>query len=397
MQAKPRQLAPQLLDAAAELPILLITGPRQSGKTTLARTCFPIKPYVNLEALDTREFAQLDPRGFLAQFPAGAILDEVQHVPELLSYLQVVVDEDPTPGRFILTGSENLSLSQDVSQSLAGRVAIRTLLPLAYAELAAFPGSPSGLWPTVWAGGYPRIHANKLDAGRWLVDYITTYVERDVRHLARIGDWTTFRTFMRLVAGRTGQELNLSSLGNDCGVSHNTIRQWLSVLEAGFIIHRLPPWHGNLNLRWIKSPKLHFLDSGVVCALLGIREPDQLATHPLRGAIFETWATGEILKYRLNRGLTADAMFHMRQTRGLEVDTLIDEGGRLTAAEIKSAATPSSSQYANLLRFREQMASNPGKQHPRAPELRLIYGGTEASTRQGIQLVPWKNIADQRW
>src|SRR5699024_2323044 len=220
MHTQPRHLAPELLDTAAGLPILLITGPRQSGKTTLARACFPTKPYSNLEALDTREFARLDPRGFLAQYPDGAILDEVQHVPELLSYLQVLVDEDPMPGRFILTGSENLSLSRGVSQSLAGRVAIRTLLPMTYAELSAFPDAPTDLWQTVWAGGYPRIHAGGLNAGRWLTDYIATYVERDVRHLAQIGDWATFRTFMRLAAGRTAQELNLSSLGNDCGVSH---------------------------------------------------------------------------------------------------------------------------------------------------------------------------------
>src|SRR5699024_2148487 len=166
---------------------------------------------------------------------------------------------------------------------------------------------------------------------------------------------------------------------------HSSIRSWLSVLEAGFIIHRLPPWHNNLNLRWIKSPKLHFVDSGLACALLGIREPDQLATHPLRGAIFETWATGEIIKDRLNRGLPADAVFHMRQTRGLEVDALIDEGGQLTVTEVKSAATPSSSQYANLLRFRDQLKAHHDKRHAHAPELRLVYGGTEASTRQGVK------------
>lgn len=337
-----------------------------------------------------------NPRGFLAQYPGGAILDEIQHVPDLLSYLQVLVDDDPTPGRFILTGSENLSLSCGVSQSLAGRVAIRTLLPLAYGELRAFPHAPADLWPVVWAGGYPRIHAGKLDAARWLNDYITTYVERDVRQLARIGDWATFRAFLRLTAGRTGQEINLSSLGNDCGVSHNTIREWLSLLEAGFIIHRLPPWHGNLNLRWIKSPKLHFIDSGIVCALLGIHEPQQLATHPLRGAIFETWAVSEILKNRLNRGRSADALFHMRQTRGLELDALIDEGGQLTGVEIKSAATASAGQYTNLLRFAQQVATPQGIRHP-APTLRLIYGGDQVSTRQGVAIIPWNAIAQHAW
>lgn len=396
MKPFPRELASQLRRSADELPVLLVTGPRQSGKTTLARACFANKPYANLEALDTREFAQLDPRGFLAQYPDGAILDEIQHVPELLSYIQAQVDEDATPGRFILTGSENLNLSRGVAQSLAGRVAIRTLLPLAHDELRAFPHAPVDLWPVVWAGGYPRIHANKLDPMRWLNDYITTYVERDVRQLARIGDWASFRIFLRLAAGRTAQELNLTSLGNDCGVSHNTIREWLSLLEAGFIVHRLPPWHGNLNLRWIKSPKLHFIDSGIVCALLGIHTPQQLATHPLRGAIFETWAVSEILKYRLNRGRGADALFHVRQTRGLELDVLIDEGGKLTGVEIKSAATANASQYANLLRFAEQAEAAPSPRHQR-PRIRLVYGGEQASTRQGVAVMPWNAIARHVW
>lgn len=323
-------------------------------------------------------------------------MDEIQHVPDLLSYLQVEVDEDPTPGRFILTSSENLSLGHGVSQSLAGRVAVRTLLPLAYAELRAFPHAPTELWPVVWSGGYPRPHAGKLDAGSWLADYITTYVERDVRQLAHLGDWATFRTFLRLAAGRTAQEINLSALGNDCGVSHNTIREWLSLLEIGFIIHRLPPWHGNLNPRWIKTPKLHFVDSGLACALLGIREPEQLATHPLRGAIFETRAVSEILKHRLNRGRPADTLFHLRQIRGLELDALIDDGGRLTGVEIKSAAPMSAAQYANLLRFRNHTAGWPSR-YRQPPDLRLIHGGDRASVRQEVAIIPWDVTYQHEW
>ncbi|MGH8189971.1 MAG: DUF4143 domain-containing protein [Rhodanobacteraceae bacterium] len=217
-----------------------------------------------------------------------------------------------------------------------------------------------------------------------------------MRQLTHLGDWATFRTFLRLAAGRTAQEINLSSLGNDCGVSHNTIREWLSLLEIGFIIHCLPPWHGNLNLRWIKSPKLHFLDSGLVCALLRIRKPRQLATHPLRGAIFETWAVDEILKYRLNRNRTMGAVFHLRQTRGLELDAMIDDGGRQTSVEVKSAATISAAQYANLLRFRQQMA-DASETRRAPPDLRLIYGGEQASTRQGVDVIPWNAIAQHEW
>lgn len=382
------------MHAAAGLPVVLITGPRQSGKTTLARGCFPDKPYVNLEALDTREFARLDPRGFLAQYPDGAVLDEIQHTPDLLSYLQVLVDANPAPGRFILTGSENLSLSRGVAQSLAGRVAVRILLPLSRDELREFPHAPTALWPSVWAGGYPRIFANGLDAGQWLAGYIITYVERDVRNLSQLGNWSTFRTFMRLVAGRTSQELNLSSLGNDCGVSHNTIREWLSLLEASYILYRLPPWHANLNLRWIKSPKLHFVDSGLACALLGIRSPEQLTTHPLRGALFETWAVGEILKHRLNLGRPPDALFHMRQTRGLEVDVIIDEAAGLTATEVKSTATPGSTQYANLLRLREQLVE---AHADRPPRLRLIHGGTATQTIQGVEMIAWNTVDQHAW
>lgn len=390
-----RVLQPSLIEAAHQLPVVLLTGPRQSGKTTLVRHCFSDKPYVNLEAVDDREYATEDPRGFLAQFPQGAILDEVQHTPELLSYLQVLVDENPTSGQFILTGSENLTLSQAAAQSLAGRVAIRYLMPLSYDELQQFPNAPNTLWETVWSGSYPRPFQSDISPADWLQDYISTYVERDVRRLAAIGDLSTFQTFMRLVAGRTGQEINLSRLGNDTGVSHNTISHWLSLLEAGFLIWRLPPWFANYNARWVKTPKLHFVDSGLVCALLGIREPDQLAFHPLRGPIFETWAAAEIMKHRLHHNLPARNIYHLRQTRGLEVDILIENGSTLTAVEVKSGQTLSSSFFKTLPALARQLDEKQTGHKP--PDLRLVYGGDKSQVRRDIDVIPWNRLADFSW
>lgn len=395
MKTKKRLLEKSLLAAAKQLPIVLLTGPRQAGKTTLARACFPEKPYVNLEALDNREFAIDDPRGFLAQFPDGAILDEVQQTPTLFSYLQVLVDESPQPGRFILTGSENLSLSQSVAQSLAGRVAIRNLLPLSYAELQAFPNSPSTLWETVLAGGFPRPFSAGIDSGEWLQDYIATYIERDVRRLANLGDLSAFQNFMRLTAGRTGQEVNLSRLGNDAGVSHNTVRHWLSLLEASFLIWQLPPWFTNYNSRWVKAPKLHFVDSGLVCALLGIRTTQQLEFHPLRGAIFETWALSEIMKYRLQHNLPTRSVSHLRQTRGVEVDVVVEEAGKLTAIEMKSGQTIARTFFNNLNTLNKQF-----EQHSSTVELqhkRIIYGGEQTQLRHGVQIMPWNTLMHYEW
>lgn len=390
-----RHLENSLLAGAKQLPIVLLTGPRQSGKTTLSRACFPDKPYVNLEALDHREFAADDPRGFLAQFPEGAILDEVQQVPSLFSYLQVMVDDNPQPGRFILTGSENLSLSQSVSQSLAGRVAIRHLLPLSYAELCQFPNAPTSLWQVVLAGGYPRPIQIGLDPSEWLQDYIATYIERDVRRLANLGDLSAFQNFMRLAAGRTGQEINLSRLGNDAGVSHNTIRHWLSLLEAGFLVWQIPPWFANYNSRWVKAPKLHFVDSGLVCALLGIRTVEQLEFHPLRGAIFETWVLSEIMKYRASANLPLRSVFHLRQTRGVEVDIVVEEANAITAVEVKSSQTIARTFFKNLNALSAQFDEN---QAPiKLDAQRIVYGGEISQLRHGVQVVPWNKLADYPW
>lgn len=395
MKTYKRDLENSLLAAARQLPVVLLTGPRQSGKTTLSRACFPDKPYVNLEALDQRAFASEDPRGFLAQFPEGAVLDEVQQVAGLFSYLQVLVDENPQPGQFILTGSENLSLSQSVSQSLAGRVAIRHLLPLSYAELSQFPKAPAFLWQAVLSGGYPRPYQAGIDFADWLQDYITTYIERDVRRLANVGDLSTFQNFMRLAAGRTGQEINLSRLGGDVGVSHNTIRHWFSLLEAGFLIWQIPPWFTNYSSRWVKSPKLHFVDTGLVCALLGIRTVEQLEFHPLRGAIFETWVVSEIMKYRAAHHLPMRSVFHLRQTRGLEVDILIEEANTIMAVEVKSGQTIAKVFFNNLSKLEQQVTEN--NSSIILKNQRIVYAGETSQVRHGVQVIPWNTLMNYEW
>ncbi|MDE3032670.1 MAG: ATP-binding protein, partial [Acidobacteriota bacterium] len=266
-----RNLLPVLLRSAELYPVVTLTGPRQAGKTTLCQQAFPDKPYASLEPLETRAFAQEDPRGFLAQFPSGAILDEVQQAPDLLSYLQVHVDRNPAPGQFILTGSQHLGLSQAISQSLAGRTAVLHLLPPSLEELRRFPNPPDSLFDTLFAGAYPRIHDRSIPPSRWLSDYLATYVQRDVRQVLNVGDLVTFTTFLRLCAGSTAQELNLSRLATDAGISQPTARAWLSVLETSFLGFRLPPWHTNLRKRRVKAPKFHFFDSGLACHLLGIQ------------------------------------------------------------------------------------------------------------------------------
>ena len=302
-----RNLATVLVRIARQYPVVTVTGPRQSGKTTLCRRVFGRLPYVNLERIDERTFASSDPLGFLADHPAGAVLDEVQHAPDLLSYLQAEVDEDPRPGRWILTGSEHFGLSGSVSQTLAGRTGILHLLPLAIDEVRRFPSSPPDLVSTLVAGGFPRIHDQDIPSDRWLGDYVQTYLQRDVRRLLAVGDLEAFTTFMRLLAGRTAQELNLSGLGSDAGVSHNTARSWLSVLEASFLVFRVPAWTRNPRKRLVRTPKIHWMDSGLVCHLLGIRAPEHLQIHPLRGAVFETWVAGEIYKAHAGRGLQPGA------------------------------------------------------------------------------------------
>ena len=275
-----RDIAPRLAAAARSFPALTITGPRQSGKSTLCRQLFPRHPCANLDAPDVRRLALEDPRAFLAQFPDGAVLDEIQRAPELTSYLQPIIDANPAPGRWILTGSQHFALLESVSQSLAGRSAVFHLLPLTWQEVCRFDRQPASLDEALLGGGYPRIYDRQLDPAEWLSAYVATYVERDVRQVANVGDLVTFQRFVSLCAGRTAQLLNFSNLAADAGVAQPTAKAWLSILEASFIAFRLPAWSGNLRKRLVEMPKLHFYDSGLACWLLGIRDAAQLRSHP---------------------------------------------------------------------------------------------------------------------
>lgn len=381
-----RDLAPHLLALATRHPIITVTGPRQSGKTTLCRDTFPHLPYVSLERPDRRAEVAEDPLGFLADHPDGAIIDEVQRVPELLSYLQVEVDERPQPGRFVLTGSQHFGLLRGVSQSLAGRTALVHLLPPSLAELRRFEDAPDALWDLVYRGAYPAIYDRRVPASEWLGSYVGTYVERDVRDVLAIQDLRTFQTFLTLAAGTTGGLLNLSRLAADVGVAVTTIKAWVGVLETSFLAVRVAPWHKKLRSRLAKAPKLHFLDSGLACWLLGIRSPEQLASHPLRGAIFESWVAAELLKCRWHAGVRED-LFHYRDRRGLEVDLVLEQPDRILAVEVKSGRTVAGDQLRALHQL-GPLVEKAGLQMRGV----LVYGGDEARRTRGVELVPWSQL-----
>jgi uncharacterized protein len=388
-----RFLQPRLLDLATRYPVLTLTGPRQSGKTTLSRMAFPGMPYVSLENPANREFAQEDPVAFLARYGGGAVIDEVQRVPKIFSYLQGLVDEDPRPGRFLLTGSQNLALVDAVTQSLAGRTTLTELLPLSLGEIRRFPDPPADLDTLLWQGGYPRIYERSLPAHEWLADYTATYIERDVRQLIKVGDLLLFQTFLRLCASRTGQILNLSSLASDCGISQPTARSWLSVLEASYIVFRLPPFFANLGKRLIKAPKLYFYDTGLAANLLNIENPRQLETHPSRGALFETWAVAEIAKAYLHRGRRPRLSFY-RDRSGLEIDLVLEKGADLVLVEVKSSQTPSGQPFSAFERFAETLA---GREASRIAGRVVVYGGEESQERSRGQILSWRDLEGYDW
>ncbi|MCD4848993.1 MAG: ATP-binding protein [Candidatus Aegiribacteria sp.] len=359
-----------------DYPVITLTGPRQSGKTTLCRMTYPEMAYANLEDPEIREYAFTDPKGFLAQFPDSVILDEIQRVPELISYIQVIVDTPGFSGNYILTGSQNFSVSNTVNQSLAGRTALLTLLPLSSSEiLNRYPESKPDV--LIYQGGYPVIYRKCLNPTQVLGDYIATYVERDIRQLSMIRNLTVFQRFLGLCAGRTGQLLNSSSLSNDTGVSQTTVREWLSILEASYICFRLPPFYGNISKRLVKSPKLYFYDTGLAAYLMGINSISQLSVHPLRGMLFENLIVTEILKFILNRRMRPDLFFY-RDSNGNEVDLVIPDGTGFVPVEIKSGATISKDFFKGLAKFSKAVKSPVNKL--------LVYGGNDERVQNGVQI-----------
>ena len=359
-------------------PVIGITGPRQSGKTTIARTLFAHLPYVNLENIDTRIQAQGDPRAFLSRYHTGGIFDEIQHVPELLSYLQQIVDESDEKGRYVITGSQNFALSQHISQSLSGRIGMTTLLPLSLYEL----GMPDDISATIFKGGYPGLYQNNMQPMEFYPSYIQTYLERDVRQLKNIENLGRFQNFVKLCAGRIGQVVNYSSLAQDADISHTTARQWLTILEASYLIFTLQPFYQNFSKRLIKNPKLYFYDTGLACSLLGLEQESQIETHYLKGNLYENIVILEILKERLNKGLPAHLYF-WRDLTGHEVDLIAEWGGTIKAIEIKASSTFQPSFFKNVNYFNTLSAQAKGY---------VVYMGKEEGMYQNNMLLPLKKI-----
>lgn len=392
-----RIIAKQLLDAAQKYPVITLTGPRQSGKTTLCRHVFKDYVYISLEDPDNAQMAKEDPRGFLGMHTGNVILDEVQRVPHLFSYIQTLADVEDRPGRFVLTGSHNFLLMEKITQSLAGRCAIFHLLPFSRAELmletpldietlgrnVKITDHPvqMDLYDMMFRGFYPRIYDKDLNPQEWLHDYLHSYIERDVRLISNIGSVDEFERFMGLCAGRSGQILNISSLAADCGISQITAKKWISILESSFIIKLLRPHFQNFNKRLIKSPKLYFNDTGLLCYLLRIRSVEELKTHGMRGMIFETWVVGEFIKNYFNRRLEPD-IYYWRDSNANEVDLIVSLGNKLVPVAIKCGQTFNSDMLKELV-FWRNLTNCPD--HPGV----LIYGGAKPLRFKGLEILPW--------
>lgn len=371
----------ELKALSGQFKAVALIGPRQSGKTTLAKHVFRDKAYVSLENPDERQFALVDPRGFLSRFPDGAVLDEVQRTPEIFSYLQQILDEDKTPGKFILTGSNNFLLQESISQSLAGRIAYLILLPFSLSEFQLDNLTDEKQY--IFKGSYPPVYDQPVDPSKWYANYIQTYIERDVRQIKNINDLSTFDRVLRLLAGRTGQLLNLNNLSIEAGVDGKTIASWLGILESSFIIHRLLPFYKNFNKRIVKTAKLYFYDTGIACSLLGIKSVEQLLYHPLAGNLFENMIISELLKIKYNNA-KSDNLFFWRNNTGNEVDIIIDSPNGLYPVEIKSGRTITTDFFKGLLYWQKISKQQSGS---------IIYTGDIYQKRSnGIKIIPWNKL-----
>lgn len=381
-----RELQKVLLERLSQFPIAVLMGPRQSGKTTLLKNIEGYE-YINLESPDQLQLMQDDPKGQLMyKSPKGLIIDEAQNYPELFSYIQVLSDTHQKKGEFILSGSQNFTLNQYITQSLAGRAGILELLPLTYSEYLSSPNhSPLSVWEWLYGGGYPRPYQEGVPVNVWMDNYVRTYLERDVRSLLNVKDLTLFQRFLRLCAGRHGQLLNSSQLSIDCGVSHTTVMNWISVLEASYLIFRLQPYHENFNKRLTKSSKLYFYDSGLVCYLLGINSPDHLSLHTSRGAIFEGYIISELYRCFYNRS-ESPRIFFWRDSNGNEVDCLIEYKGKILAIEIKSSMTLASHLFKGLKKWQTISGIFETNCH-------LVYAGESYSKAiNGMNVFSWNEV-----
>ena len=380
----PRTASATLKKLETGFYVVTVTGPRQSGKTTLVQSVFKGKKYVSLEDPDEKEFAESDPRRFLERFSKGGILDEIQRCPDLFHYLQGIVDQNRQPGQFILTGSQQFGLITKITQSLAGRTGMLELLPFSLDEVKKAGCAPKTVDDLLLKGLYPPLYDRPVDPVLWFKSYMQTYIERDLRQIVNIRDLSTFQRFIRMCAARVGQILNLSSLASDCGISHNTAKAWISILEASYIIFLLKPHYKNYNKRLIKRPKLYFFDTGFAGWLQGITNIDQMNIHPSRGALFENWVISELLKHRFNYGFDSN-IFFWRDNTGNEVDVIVEKGTQLIAIEIKSGQSLASDAFKALKKWLKLSGKDTVSSF-------LCYGGNELYQRSEIEVVPWNQI-----
>jgi uncharacterized protein len=383
-----RDLTDRVLEASTEFSVIAIVGPRQSGKTTFVQTLFPNHKYISLEDHDILALALDDPRKFLSEYPteSGLILDEVQHAPILLSYMQTIVDREKKNGFFIVTGSQNFLVDEAITQTLAGRMAVFTLLPLSISELESASLLPERIETLIYKGSYPKAHAHNVSVERLYSNYIRLYVERDVRQIKNVADLTTFQKFMRLCAGRIGQVVNLSSLGNDCGINHSTVKEWISLLEASYVIFSLYPYYKNFGRRLIKAQKLYFIDTGLVCSLLKIRSAQELSDHYLRGLLVESLIISDLLKQQYNLE-QQQTLYFWRDHNGREIDCIVDGSRYPTAIEIKAGKTVVTDFFKEIAYWQETTDT------PQAPRY-VIYGGSDNQSWTQAEVLSWRSMGD---